>query len=363
MQSHPGAFNAAPHQSCSAASARADAGLLRGGEDILPVSNLVPVANPYSAMANAEASQQREDAFTALSIDGSDSHGEAPSCTLLTSQGARSVCAWIAGLAMPVQLLQRWSIPGTLAAAGGPTAQRQNAQPPPAKALQLIVQAALAFQVPALYFRQHIPSWQVYAWYTGLSAGAVVLLAALFGGVMQAHSASLARQAAAPPDAVELQRRQLRATFDADDQMVAVEEARMQKKEQQQEQLAEDNAEPDTIPSVYPSGSLHCSDSDRSDVYQVAAEVADSLPACSGQHAAEGSNLAWSRFAAVCTAFVGFSLCALAFASSILWIQLVAEELVALLDFLGTLVQVDHTLLGFTLLAWGASARLSSQGP
>jgi Ca2+/Na+ antiporter len=43
----------------------------------------------------------------------------------------------------------------------------------------------------------------------------------------------------------------------------------------------------------------------------------------------------------------------LAFLTSMCWIQLVAEEIVAMLDFIGTIINVDHTLLGLTLLAWG----------
>eukprot|EP00892_Ulva_mutabilis_P008224 jgi/Ulvmu1/5774/UM025_0028.1 len=42
-----------------------------------------------------------------------------------------------------------------------------------------------------------------------------------------------------------------------------------------------------------------------------------------------------------------------AFAVAVLWVQLVAEELVSVLGFVGGVLRLDHTLLGVTLLAWG----------
>lgn len=44
-----------------------------------------------------------------------------------------------------------------------------------------------------------------------------------------------------------------------------------------------------------------------------------------------------------------------AFTIAVLWVQLVAEELVAVLGLVGAVLRLDHTLIGATLLAWGAS--------
>lgn len=43
-----------------------------------------------------------------------------------------------------------------------------------------------------------------------------------------------------------------------------------------------------------------------------------------------------------------------AFSVAVLWVQLVAEELVAVLGLVGAILRLDHTLIGVTLLAWGA---------
>lgn len=42
-----------------------------------------------------------------------------------------------------------------------------------------------------------------------------------------------------------------------------------------------------------------------------------------------------------------------AFGAAVLWVQLVAEELVAVLGLVGAILRLDHTLIGATLLAWG----------
>jgi hypothetical protein len=59
----------------------------------------------------------------------------------------------------------------------------------------------------------------------------------------------------------------------------------------------------------------------------------------------------WQERLAVAVAGV---LSGLAFVAAVLWVQLVAEELVAALSFLGDLLKIEHALIGVTLLAWGA---------
>lgn len=44
----------------------------------------------------------------------------------------------------------------------------------------------------------------------------------------------------------------------------------------------------------------------------------------------------------------------LGFLMSVIWIQLVATELVVILEFVGNLANIDASVLGMTVLAWGA---------
>jgi len=44
----------------------------------------------------------------------------------------------------------------------------------------------------------------------------------------------------------------------------------------------------------------------------------------------------------------------LAFATAVIWIQMVAVELVAVLEVVGDISGIPHDLLGMTLLVWGA---------
>lgn len=43
------------------------------------------------------------------------------------------------------------------------------------------------------------------------------------------------------------------------------------------------------------------------------------------------------------------------FASSVLWISAVAEELVSLLNAIGLMLHISPVILGLTILAWGNS--------
>ena len=344
----------AAHQQSDAASVRADADLLRGGEAILPVSN------PFNANATQSLPAHRpldDDAFTALAItDDVDAREEASSCASVAWQAARCTGAWLAATTAPLRLLQACSIPSVVADSSRRSSSAAPGGSPCAtftwQCWQLTAQAALAFQVPALYFRQHFSSWQAYAWYTALTFGLTLVMAALAAVIMHWHRCSRAVSSAAPCDAVELQGRKPRTTLDADDQMLAVEEARMMQKHEQETSAAED-ADDDTIPSVRAQGDEASSGSEGSDVHQVATETA--VASAAWQHTdTEQPGALLAKLAAGTDVLMQLSLSLLAFVSSILWIQLVAEELVALLDFLGSIMRVDHTLLGFTLLAWGA---------
>lgn len=44
---------------------------------------------------------------------------------------------------------------------------------------------------------------------------------------------------------------------------------------------------------------------------------------------------------------------ALGFIVSVVWIQMVATEVVVILEFLGSLAEIDRSILGMTVLAWG----------
>jgi Ca2+/Na+ antiporter len=303
-----------------------------GPLETLPALALtLPVSNPSSTSRPTSVHS-----FTHLSIEHTCT---APVAAAPWHAALGRTYTAISALCAPLCWAQTWSIPCSEG-----SGDQGNRRTPPAG---LLLKSFLACQVMALYFRARIDGTG-WLWLTSVSAAALLVLWAAISAITALHHG---------PSPAELQLTSNASYFHPDDKATAVEKAYT---------LSGTNAFTDSPPnasSSLPSPAMPTSHyHNHSAVLCIAQEprlhchashigsptcrpLSDSL-ASTPQPPRPLMRRALLTFDAVVDTA--------AFIASIIWIQLIAEELVALLVFIGSVLSVDHTLLGVTILAWGA---------
>lgn len=335
--------------------------MVRGGDVTvaLPVS-----AGPGMATGANGAEQESSSAdmatshtFEHLSIDSvRASTTPAASASAAVAAAAERAQAAATALAAPLRCAQTWSIPCAPHSRESPVAASAHGP----LALSVLVKCFLACQVQALYLRTHLTlhSW---LWLSIASGCGIVASWAVLACITHLPHVR-ARHAFEPAG------RRARSILDPDDQMVAIEESRSRDAQSPLPPPAPTSlpsptipAEPSQIPQVendtYDSSAhaavLHAA-LEPIHTHSARCEPAHTGPLLASRATDATPATPSSPFERVATRMTEAGLNVAAFVASIIWIQLVAEELVALLDFLGSVLSIDHTLLGITLLAWGA---------
>jgi Ca2+/Na+ antiporter len=312
----------------------------------------LPVSQSLTSLQDGGSEGGVTRTFTRLSIENVRTAPMSTAGTPWPQAALESALAAVALLSAPLRTAQTWSIPcgdqhlhTPAASPHAATPSTAAASPPPELSVALVVKSFLACQVQALYFRKRL-SVRAYLWFTAASAIAVLLVWALTAAL--AHSGS----------GFELAHCGHRATRDPDDQMAVIEEARSHE--------ATPSASASPLSSTIPAepSTLGIDAAAGASLEQPAVFAAAMEPLEGGDSLVSHDSAAWSPASPPATPVASLprrlhqattaGLNVAAFVASILWIQLIAEELVALLDFLGAVLSVDHTLLGITLLAWGA---------
>jgi Ca2+/Na+ antiporter len=297
----------------------------------LPVSHMCGDANGSDTVAVRS--------FTSLSIEQTramplPSKPNLSSLWLLTME---YVIAIASGFSAPLRLMQDWTVPcerEQIPALGEKVESR------PKIMWKIVIQLLLAFQVLALYFRVHLTlhSWLVA---TGIWAAVIAV-----GVVVAAACVTLSCTKTIP-------RHRARRSCNPDIQMTSLEILKFPVRgdsvdctgvQPTQKELPDKEPSSNAVKpaSAAPGNSsvLQAAQEDR-----ISSGSLDSIPGYRLQAPAPSQQ---SLCNTISTCLDGLS-----FLTSIFWIQLLAEELVAMLDFLGKVLNLDHTLLGLTLLAWG----------